>query len=161
TNSVTRLDGLSWTNAGFKVGQKVQITGEETGTRTITGFGNSTCPSSQPFPNCGVGSVMFLLSPPLSGVDGVKVVHVAEPKKEQATGLMNISVQPAVGSTLPTSTLTRLAGSFLTDGFSTGQQVWITGYAGPFTISGLTASSMTVQGAALTPTLTGLNAPAG
>src|SRR5262249_22412259 len=63
-------------------------------------------------------------------------------------------------------TLTRYdaGGSFLTDGFKPGMKVWVTGVAGPFTISsaagGLTATTMTLLGAALTPTLTGtLNAP--
>ena len=59
-NTITRLDGLSWTDAGFSLNQRVQVEGDGK-TRTITDFVNLTpCPFSDPFPNCGVNSTMQL-----------------------------------------------------------------------------------------------------
>ena len=57
-NSVTRLDGLSWIDAGFSLGQRVQVEGDGK-TRTIIGFVNPTCPFADPFPNCGLDSTMI------------------------------------------------------------------------------------------------------
>ena len=63
----------------------------------------------------------------------------------RTTGLMEIH----------TSSLVRTdGGDFLADGFSEGQTVWISGIAGPWTIAtGLSASVMPLEGAALTPTI--------
>ena len=64
-NSVTRLDGLSWTEAGFVIGQKVIVGGTNSVTRTIVGFQNADCPFDDPFPNCGQSSTMVLSGSPL------------------------------------------------------------------------------------------------
>jgi hypothetical protein len=58
TDRITRQDGLSWIDSGYAVNfansqpMHVQI-GSEAFTRTILGFGDSTCPYSDPFPGCG------------------------------------------------------------------------------------------------------------
>ena len=60
---VTRFDGLAWADDGYAttfangLPQHVQV-GAEASTRTISSFGNAACPFSDPFPGCGVGSVM-------------------------------------------------------------------------------------------------------
>src|SRR6266545_7417821 len=41
--TVTRLDGLSWIDAGFSLGQRVQVEGDGK-TRTITDFADADCP---------------------------------------------------------------------------------------------------------------------
>ena len=145
--SLTRLDGFDWRADGYAATQWIQIAGE-TGTRQIVSFGNSVCAApaagETTFPGCGGGSVMVLAGSATAGTFASKAIHVAEPLREQATAPMQIS----------TSALTRTdAGSFVADGFSVGQQVWISGIAGPWTISALAAKVMTLQGAALTPTL--------
>ena len=102
---------------------------------------------------------------------------MAEPKRSQVSGNMNITVTGATFPALPTSTLTCASCNFLTAGFKLGMQVTITGtkivgsgenavitnvgIPGVFTIAGLTATTMTFANVALTPTLTGLNGPAG
>ena len=59
-NTVTRLDGLSWIDAGFSLGQRVQVEGDGK-TRTITDFVNAPCPfTGDPFPKCGLDSRMVL-----------------------------------------------------------------------------------------------------
>ncbi len=162
SGSLTRGDGLAWYDDGFRIGQVVQLDGESV-TRTVLGFANHTCPPPPPgetgFSTCGIGAILLLSGG--APASGERTIHVAEPRKAQATTSMNISVQPAVGAGLPTSTLTRYAGSFLADGFTVGMKVWVSGIAGPWTIAALSASTMVLQGAALTPTLTGLNAPLG
>src|SRR6188472_3509994 len=81
----------------------------------------------------------------LGGSDApVSAIHVAEPKKETVTAPMQIH----------TNYLERTdGGSFIANGFSVGQQVWVSDLAGAWTITALTASRMTLSGAALTPSL--------
>ncbi|MCA1665056.1 MAG: hypothetical protein LC659_12445, partial [Myxococcales bacterium] len=74
---------------------------------------------------------------------------------------MNISVQGAVGTALPTSTLTCGTCNFVTAGFKAGMQVTVSGVAGPLTIKSVSATALVLYNVALTPTLTGLNAPGG
>ena len=163
-NSITRNDGLSWAADGYArfyangLPMHIQV-GGATKTRTIAGFSDVSCPYSDPFPGCGVGSVMTFTAgePALTPSSGVTSVHDVEPRKATATGSMNITVQPAVGATLPTSTLTCSACAFTTvsstiAAFKVGMQVTVSGLAGSFTISALTATTITLANVALTPT---------
>ena len=76
TTSLTRQDGLAWTADGYATtfanGQPmhVQIAGEAF-TRAIAGFGDIACPYADPFPGCGVGSVMLLGAPSIIGSGGL------------------------------------------------------------------------------------------
>jgi hypothetical protein len=162
-NSVTRRDGLSWIDAGYSIGQKIQIAGAGSKTFTITGFGIANLNLPDPFPGAGLNSVM-LLSPNVSNgtvpvsTNVKRSVHVAEPEKVETTALLNITVQNP-GPGLPTSTLTATNGQTPFDDaalsgtvFKAGMQVWISGIAGPFTIVSVTPTVMVLQGAALTPT---------
>jgi len=165
-NNVTRGDGLAWADDGYAVNfangqpQHVQVGGEAS-TRTVSGFGSTACPYSDPFPGCGVGSVLQLGGAALATPSGKTLVSIADPKSAVATASMNISVQGASGATLPTSTLLCGTCNFLTAGFKNGMQVLVSGLAGDFTIQNVTATTMTLANVALTPTLTGLNAPGG
>ena len=157
-NSIRRLDGLAWTDDGYTVGEVIQVGGEQY-TRTITGFGNSACPYADPFPGCGVGSVMLLSGPPLatSGSGITTTIYESRPFEAKATTNMDISVQSATAPALPTTTLTRYdAGSFIADGFIVGMKVTISGFAGTFTISAVSVNKLVLANAALPPTLTGL-----
>ena len=187
TNSVTRLDGLAWTDDGYAqyfasgLPQHIQV-GSSPQTRTSSGFDNSPCPYTDPFPGCGVGSSMKFTAgePALSpvGPPAVKtLVYVAEPKRSQVSGTMNISVTGATLPALPTSTLTCGTCDFAAAGFKVGMQVSITGtkvvgsgdsavitnvgIPGIFTIAAFSPTTMTLANVALTPTLTGLNGPVG
>jgi Ca2+-binding RTX toxin-like protein len=68
-------------------------------------------------------------------------VHVSEALRTEVTQSMNVA----------TSSLTRSAGTWAADGFYVGQQVWISGLAGPFTVSALAGAVMSLQNTALTP----------
>jgi Ca2+-binding RTX toxin-like protein len=159
-NSVSRLDGRSWIDAGFAVGQKLRIGNAGSTTRTISGFVNSACPFNNPFPGCGLDSTIELSGDAIPVVNSQPVsIHVAEPERVETTALMNITVQPAVGMLPPTSTLTCVdptpCFSVSNPGhtvFHAGQKVWVSGLAGPWTIASVTSTEMVLAGAALTPT---------
>jgi len=149
---VTRTDGFDWTDDGYAVGQWIQI-GAEGQTHKIVAFEDFTCPPPPPdetaIPNCGQGSVMVLGG--LAGATGTFAdghVHVAEPLKEQVTAPMEVHTNFLKRTDL---------GSFVADGFEVGQQVWIEGLAGPWTLTGVTADTLTLSGAALTPTVAIVN----
>ncbi len=159
---LTRLDGLNWAfngilpGSGYYAGdpylhayQHIQLAGE-TFTRMILGFADAPCPYLDPFPYCGKGSAM-ILSGPLPGADGalsagtgLTDARVAQPVMVQTTAPIEVH----------TSSLVRTdGGSFSAAGFTVGMQVRISGMAGPFTISVLTASTMTLANTALAPTV--------
>jgi Ca2+-binding RTX toxin-like protein len=77
----------------------------------------------------------------------VRKVAVAEPLKVTATAMMDIA----------TSSLTRRAGAWAADGFKVGMHIWISGFAGPWTIDSFGNSAfgagtvLNLAGAALTP----------
>jgi hypothetical protein len=77
-NSVTRADGLAWTDDGYTqyfasgLPQHIQV-GNAIQTRTINSFSNTACPYSDPFPGCGVGSVInFTAGEPALGAGTAK-----------------------------------------------------------------------------------------
>src|SRR4029453_8109466 len=121
TNTPPRQDGLSWLADGYATtfanGQPMhlQIAGEAF-TRQIVGFGDIACPYADPFPGCGIGSVMLLGAPAITPSAGAIAtsVHVIEPRRVQASAPMNVSVQAAVGAALPTSTLGCATCNFVT-----------------------------------------------
>ncbi|HWQ28293.1 MAG TPA: Calx-beta domain-containing protein [Dehalococcoidia bacterium] len=144
---VRRTDGFSWADDGYAAGQWIQI-GAEANTHKIVGFEDFTCapppPGETQIPNCGAGSVMLLDG--AAGATGAFTeghVHVSEPLKV-------VSNDPTLA--ISTSAITRDSGSWLADGFFVGQQVWISGMAGAWTVTSLTPTVMTLSGAALTPT---------
>ncbi|MCA1683511.1 MAG: hypothetical protein LC708_00005, partial [Actinobacteria bacterium] len=145
--SVTRIDGLSWIASGYKVGDRIQIAGE-TGTRPVTGFATAACPYSDPFPGCGAASTMLLGGPAIGAGTATKKVHVAEPLKEQLAAAMDVATS---------SLIRRDGGAWTSAGLAPGQQVWISGLAGPWTIAGFGDSAfgagtvLNLLGAALTP----------
>ncbi len=141
-SSLTRLDGLAWQDAGFVVGHRVQIIGE-TGTRLIVGFADADQSLFEdPFATQGQGSVMLLSGPAIAaGTDVQRTVHVADPLRTEAAGTMRIA----------TDSLTRTAGDWIADGFYVGQHVWISGLAGTFTVTDLSATVMGLGTVALAP----------
>ncbi len=167
--TVTRGDGLNWAfngnlpGSGYYAGdpylhayQHVQLVGENF-TRMILGFGDVNCLSigiTDPFPNCGKGSILILGGPdtayllpttPVALTLGTSLtdVRVAQPVKIQVTTPVRVR----------TSSLTRTDGiSWQSAGFKVGMQVRISGFAGPFTISGLSGNVMTIANVAWTPT---------
>ncbi|MBK5565794.1 hypothetical protein [Ensifer sp. SSB1] len=152
---VTRLDGRDWSEDRYQVGQVIQLEGE-TYTRTILAVVDATLP---PPPNSALTwgdlSTLVLSAPNTHVGQGAGVtlaadafnsyaersLHVAEARTVTASGTMHVA----------TNSLTRGTGSWLADGFYAGQKVYVSGYAGPFTIQALTAAVMTLQNVALTP----------
>ncbi|MGD8331436.1 MAG: hypothetical protein PVJ49_18535, partial [Acidobacteriota bacterium] len=153
--ALTRDDGLDWQDDRYQVGQRIQLAGES-GTRELLGFANAdddlenSLEPAEAFNSWGNGSVMFLgeiqhetvVALPDGYTPGEITVHVAEPLKESFTGTVDIA----------TSSLTRADGmDWADDGFEVGQHVFISGLAGPFTISGLAGDVMELNEVALTP----------
>ncbi|HEX6131212.1 MAG TPA: hypothetical protein VF044_05745 [Actinomycetota bacterium] len=161
TATLSRLDGLSWIDAGFSIGQRVQLTGDGK-TRVVLDFLNATCPfPDNPFPGCGLDSAMILSAdlngdPVNDGAGVERTIHVADPARIETSAAMNITVQPTGPLGLPTSTLS-CAGCFAVAGedgavFEAGMKVFVSGFAGPFTVVSVNANAMVLQGAALQPT---------
>ncbi len=152
--TLTRADGLAWTGAGFAVGQQVQLDGEST-TRTVTGFADATCPPPAPGetgnPACGLGAIMLLSGGTVES--GRRTVHVAAASKVETTspmGLTRTPDDPALIDSPTVSTLTRAdGGSFVTDGFLVGMQIWVSGVAGMRTIAAVSPTSLTLLGSQL------------
>ncbi|MDQ0612685.1 hypothetical protein QF046_000326 [Microbacterium sp. W4I4] len=165
---LTRLDGLNWAfngilpGSGYHAGdpylhqyQHVQLAGENF-TRMILGFQDlpwELCPYSDPFPGCGLGSIMILGGPNIAPVAPVALplgsalvtdVRAATPVKIEVTTPVQVR----------TSSLTRADGaSWAAAGFKVGMQVRISGFAGPFTISALSGSVMTFANTAWAPSM--------
>ena len=141
TARLTRMDGLDWVSDRYVVGQRVQLSGEGF-TRSITGFADATTglrPAGS-FVGWGAGATMLLSGPDfLADAVALRSVHVVEPLRFEVT----LPVQ--VG----TAGLTRLAGSWITDGFAAGQQVQLSGYAESFFVLDVTASALKLSGGAL------------
>ena len=141
-NLLTRLDGRDWAADGYAVGQLIQISGEAN-TRVILAIQNAN-PLLEPadaFGTWGTGSALVLSGPAFAGGQAELSVHVSEALRTEVTQSMNVA----------TSSLTRSAGTWAADGFYVGQQVWISGLAGPFTVTALAGAVMSLQNAALTP----------
>jgi hypothetical protein len=167
---LTRLDGRAWSADRYQVGQIVQLEGESF-TRTILALENAdlnvTPKPSNSALSWGQGSRMVLGAPNTHAGSGTVVqlangahlasgtgavsLHVAEPFKAVATGTMSIATTSTDVVNNNVSTITRTSGSWLTDGFYLNQVVYVSGLAGGFTVSALTASTMTLQNVALTP----------
>jgi hypothetical protein len=153
-NMLTRRDGFSWTDSGYVAGnpygkgpQHVWVDGVS---YTITGFANADCRDElgigDPWPDCGKNSVMLLGGSP--GASTVGDIHVLVPVKITTTGPMEIH-----------TTYLRFLGGAFAASFKVGQQVTITGLAGPFTISGFSPdrSIMYFHNVALRPTVKVVN----
>ena len=157
-STLSRRDGRSWIDAGLNVGDRLQIGANGSQTRTVTGFVNSPCPYSDPFPNCGRDSTVQISGSAIAAVSNTPTaVHVAEPEAVTTTAAMSITVQPSGPLVTTRSTLTCAAACFSVSDpghtvFHAGQQVHLSGYAGPFTITSVSATQMVLQGAALRPT---------
>ncbi|MDH3308667.1 MAG: hypothetical protein OEO77_14270, partial [Acidimicrobiia bacterium] len=147
-----RIDGLAWVDDGYRVGQRITLDGV---LYEIVGFAGTTTDCSQlnPFAACGIGSIAQLDTINGSAGNGAVVsdVAVVDPLVVSISGGMAISVDGS-GAT-PTSTLTCTGCDFLAAGFRVGLVVTVSGIAGPFTVGAVTATTLTLQGAALTPTI--------
>ena len=143
SNALVRLDGLSWLDDGYQVGQLISIAGSTT-TWTITGFADVTCTLADPFARCGKGSKMLLSGAALTpATNVVRSVAVVDAKKVQATAPMSLG----------SSSVTRTSGSWTTDGFTVGMNVWISGLPGSWQVTAISADNLTLtlSGAAIVP----------
>jgi hypothetical protein len=151
--AVTRLDGRAWVKDRYEIHQIVQLAGE-TYTREILDIVDTTIePPENAAQTWGDGSTLILSEPLGTGGDvladgdylgeegNALALHVTEPLKTETTQVMNIA----------TSSLTRSAGNWTGAGFYVGQKVYISEFAGPFTVETLDGPEMTLQGVALTP----------
>lgn len=174
TGTLTRLDGKSWIDAGFSIGDRVQVGGAGDTTWQITGFANSTCPYEDPFPGCGKNSVLELNQfldgstvsngPIPTATNTKRAVHVAELGFIETTDDMNITVQENGPGGMPTTTLTcQTAGCFAGTGtggtrFEPGMVVYISGVAGGFTVVTADPNFLVLRGAALETTYSHVDA---
>ncbi|MBI3917574.1 MAG: hypothetical protein HY322_11275 [Betaproteobacteria bacterium] len=164
---LTRLDGRDWAKDRYEVGQIIQLEGE-TYTRTILALQDASI--AAPLNSAltwGDGSALLLSAPTnradqpagtvladgdyLESTANALSLHVTEPFKAQASGTMSIATFSTDVDTNNYSTITRNSGDWLIEGFYDGQVVYVSGLAGGFTVSDLTATVMTLQNVALTP----------
>ncbi len=136
-NGIVRTDGQAWWNVGFAIGQRVYIEG--VGTRTVIGFDNSSASAD--------GDVLLVDGAPIA-TSPAAARTVAVTSRYTATGVF--TAVNGAGS----STLTRTTGSWLTDGFTIGTPVAITGVTGTRVITAISSDGKTL-------TLTGGTLPAG
>jgi hypothetical protein len=140
--TLTRLDGRSWIDTGFSIGDRVRVGGFGITTWTVVGFGNAGCPFNDPFPGCGLDTTMQLeeirtgTTPATDLItnttDTKRAVWVAE------AGM--VSTDPKVVFGAPDTfdvvglNVTRNdGGNWLTNGFAVGRSVMVNG-EGPFVI---------------------------
>lgn len=150
TTAVRRLDGLNWAGDGFVVGQRITVAGV---LYDVVSIVDGTCALADPFAGCGTGSVLRLKAVVAAvlgaGAYTAAPVAVVDPLK--------ITVRPTVQ--IRTNALVRTdGGSWLAEGFRGGLQVRIEGLAGLWTVAAVSASTLTLAGAALSPTI---SSPAG
>jgi len=143
---LTRLDGRSWQDDRYEVGQLIQI-GDETETRKILGFGDAAdfgvvTPDGQ-FATWGTGSVMILSGAPPSFDTPDTITDIDVHRS------IPLRVEVQIEATLVVDTLTRASGSWLDDGFAAGQVVYIEGLAGGFTVASVTDTDLVRDGAAI------------
>jgi len=162
-DSITRNDGRSWADEGyaslFANGQPMHIqVGDADETRTISHLSDSDCPYTDPFPGCGVGSVMnFNTLDPITGepeptltlATEKTLMHVVEPRQAQVIDDISISVDGTAG---PSSILTCAGCDFDAAGFNVGMQVIILGLPGPYTVKSVGTDTLELHNVALTPT---------
>ena len=117
TGKVLRLDGLSWSDAGFAVGQQITFTGGLSGTFMISGFGDSSY---------GPGSALFLNS--AFGTTGLAIA---------ASVSVSDSLQVTTAFDFTANKILRRDGlPWQSLGFTYGQQISIVGIPGTWTIAG-------------------------
>ncbi|HYC45994.1 MAG TPA: hypothetical protein VED01_10995 [Burkholderiales bacterium] len=160
SNFVERRDGLDWQDDGYAVGQFITIEGLS-GVWQIAGFDDAALASlsadivSNPFEGAGTNSRMVLTGAPIGAQTNVvaTAISVVDAKRVEADGAMSIATVQADESTFESaySEITRASGNWIADGFYVGQQVYVSGLAGAFTVSNLTATGMRLQNVALTP----------
>jgi len=144
-NILTRLDGRSWQEAGYRIGQLIQI-GDETETRTIDGFGDADVygvdTPDGAFATWGTDAVMIL-----SGDDfGETPLEITGIDLHRSVPLR---VEVEIEATLIVDTLTRASGDWTADGFEAGDVVYIEGIPGGFTVQSVTATELVLEGAAI------------
>ena len=177
TATLTRIDGGSWIDNGYSVGDRVAVDATGQLTWTITGFANADCPVDDPFPGCGVASIMLVTQfrdgdtaqidpmPNETDPDALDLpevtVHVARAGVVTVTESLNAFVNPAAtAADMPTTSLRCAPGTgdcFDVTGsggtvFEVGMVVRISGIAGGFTVIEVGGDFLTVQGAALQST---------
>ena len=141
-DTLTRLDGLDWTADGYEVGQRIQISGEQT-TREILAIvdGDPALEPADAFGTWGTKSALVLSGPAFASGQAQLTVHVSEALRTEVNEAIDIGA----------NTLTRSGGDWTDAGFFVGQQIFIDGLQGPFTVAGLDANLMQLSGPVLTP----------
>ena len=129
-NIITRLDGRSWQEDGYEVGQLIQV-GAEGETREILGFADADAglnPGGE-FATWGTDAAMIVSGVSFAGGEittGINL-HLSIPET-------TVTVVEQV--TLVVDTLIRAdGGDWIADGFEAGQVIFIDGIAGGFTIA--------------------------
>ena len=151
-NTLTRTDGRSWTENGFKVGDYIQVDAEPN-TRKILDFVESTRVPHRPRTH-RMGGLRRRIDAPPQRRDHRQPrrtdrAHVAKPYIDAATGAMEIHTDHLGSGTR----------NWDAAGFKVGQIVYISGMAGGFTVSGIDGTSLTLSGATLTPTISSPTGP--
>ncbi|MEE4314510.1 MAG: Calx-beta domain-containing protein [Desulfofustis sp.] len=145
-NILTRLDGRSWQDDRFEIGQLIQV-GSEGETREILGFGNAAdfgveTPEGA-FATWGTDAVMILSGKAFGDADTITGIDLHRSIAETTETV-------AEEVTLVVDTLTRDdGGSWEDDGFEAGQVIYIEGLAGGFTIASVTDTELVLAGAAI------------
>ena len=137
SDRIVRDDNLPWASLGFAVGQQVSFSvGGIIGVRTVAGFDNTTN---------GLGSALILSGPALTSTTKTGVTGTVA-----VSNRFQVSAAQAGGFTVTASSITRVSGNWISDGFVNGQAVTVDGQAGLWTVSDVTSNVLQLQGADLT-----------
>ena len=141
-NLLTRLDGRDWAADGYAVGQRIQISGEaNTRVDPRDPERRSAAGARRRLRDLGHGQHSGAVRTGLCGrpgrVERTRVRGRAH-RGDAEHGRRHLQLDPR-------------AGTWAADGFYVGQQVWISGFAGPFTVTALAGAVMSLQNTALTP----------
>jgi hypothetical protein len=140
---VTRSDGTTWASAGFAVGQVVVIPGVA-GNLTVTGFGNSGYDLLVTGGALTAGSVTGTVGVVRLGGNNIKVTGSSKYVSQTFTLDPAVAGDPA--GTVGRITRTDVGGNWVTDDFTTGQQVSISGggQSGQFVVTGTANNGTTL-----------------
>ena len=112
----------------------------QAGVWRVTGFTNTPCPLADPFQGCGTGSRMQL-----QALSGQTAVGREPDRRPRRRGRPARGSRPWARWTSAPAPSPGPAGSWIADGFVVGMAAFISGLAGSWTVTGVTASTLTLR----------------
>ena len=127
---LTRATPFDWRSQGYVVGQPIHITGFPSGSWVVSGFSDSDLADTTD------NTVMHLTGTILSSA----AIAAAPMDLNFSATVAAVTIAGAAGG----GTLTRAAGSWITDGFVVGQTLTVNGQTGSWRLQGITNGGTTL-----------------